>query len=223
MALSRSGNKGNFRGRFPQKKEAEHRINNLIRVPKVRLVGENVEVGIYSIQDALRIANELELDLVEISPKVDPPVCKVIDYNKFLYDKKKKEKEMKAKAKASEVKDVIKLRENPLIKIIYVETEDVTIKLYDNGEIDGDSISVFLDNKVVLHKKLLTASPLTIKIKMDEDNVERELVMVAENLGRMPPNTSLMIVNAGDKRYEVRISSTEQKNAVVRFIYKKPK
>jgi translation initiation factor IF-3 len=106
MALSRSGNRGNFRGRFPQKKEAEHRINNLIRSPKVRLVGENVEVGIYSIQDALRIANELEMDLVEISPQVDPPVCKVIDYNKFLYDKKKKEKEMKAKAKASEVKEI---------------------------------------------------------------------------------------------------------------------
>src|SRR6186713_3533742 len=99
-------NKGGFRGRFVPRKEAEHRINNFIRVPQVRLVGENVEVGVYNTQDALRMAQEQQLDLVEISPNVDPPVCKIIDYNKFLYDKKKKEKEMKAKSKASEVKEI---------------------------------------------------------------------------------------------------------------------
>ncbi|HMW66448.1 MAG TPA: translation initiation factor IF-3 [Chitinophagaceae bacterium] len=100
-------NKGGFnRGRFMPRKEAEHRINNFIRVPQVRLVGENVEVGIYETQEALKLAQAQELDLVEISPNVDPPVCKIIDYNKFLYDKKKKEKEMKAKSKASEVKEI---------------------------------------------------------------------------------------------------------------------
>ena len=87
-------NKGGFRGRFVPRKEAEHRINNFIRVPQVRLVGENVEVGVYNTQDALRMAQDQQLDLVEISPTADPPVCKIIDYNKFLYDKKKKEKEM---------------------------------------------------------------------------------------------------------------------------------
>ncbi|MBL7740419.1 MAG: translation initiation factor IF-3 [Chitinophagaceae bacterium] len=99
-------NKGGFRGRFVPRKEAEHRINQFIRAPQVRLVGDNVEVGIYSIQEAMKIAQEQQLDLVEISPTVDPPVCKVIDYNKFLYDKKKKEKEMKAKSKVSEVKEI---------------------------------------------------------------------------------------------------------------------
>lgn len=122
------------------------------------------------------------------------------------------------------IPEVIKTRENLVTRTIYVDTDDITVKLYDNGEIDGDSISVYLDNKIVLNKKMLTASPLTIKLKMDEsDNAERELIMVAENLGRIPPNTSLMIVTAGEKRYEVRITSTEQKNAVVRFIYRKPK
>src|SRR6185503_8079837 len=99
-------NKGGFRGRFVPRKEAEHRINNFIRVPQVRLVGENVEVGVYPTQEALRMAQAQQLDLVEISPNADPPVCKIIDYNKFLYDKKKKEKEMKAKSKASEVKEI---------------------------------------------------------------------------------------------------------------------
>ena len=95
-----------FRGKLPPRKEAEHRINHFIRVPQVRLVGDNVEVGIYSTQEAMQMAQEQGLDLVEISPTVDPPVCKIIDYNKFLYDKKKKEKEMKAKSKVSEVKEI---------------------------------------------------------------------------------------------------------------------
>jgi translation initiation factor IF-3 len=99
-------NKGGFRGRFVPRKEAEHRINQFIRVPQVRLVGENVEVGVYNTPDALRMAQDQQLDLVEISPTADPPVCKIIDYNKFLYDKKKKEKEMKAKSKTAEVKEI---------------------------------------------------------------------------------------------------------------------
>ena len=100
-------NKGGFnRGRFAPRKEAEHRINHFIRVPQVRLVGDNVEVGVYSIQDAMKMAQDQGLDLVEISPTVDPPVCKIIDYNKFRYDKKKKEKEMKDKSKVSEVKEI---------------------------------------------------------------------------------------------------------------------
>lgn len=102
----RPGGGGFGRGRFIPRKEAEHRINQHIRAPQVRLVGDNVEVGIYSLQDALRMAKEQELDLVEISPQADPPVCKIIDYNKFLYDKKKKEKEMKAKAKTTEMKEI---------------------------------------------------------------------------------------------------------------------
>ena len=78
----------------------------MIRVPQVRLVGDNVEVGVYTTPEAMKMAQEQHLDLVEISPNADPPVCKIIDYNKFLYEKKKKEKEMKSKSKASEVKEI---------------------------------------------------------------------------------------------------------------------
>jgi len=110
MALStrsnNSGNGGRMNPRFQRNQEAEHRINERIRASQVRLVGDNVTVGIYPLQEALKIAAEQELDLVEISPNADPPVCKVIDYKKFLYEKKKKEKEMKANAKQSEVKEI---------------------------------------------------------------------------------------------------------------------
>lgn len=93
-------------GRFAPRKEAEHRINHFIRVPEVRLVGDNVEIGVYPTQKALQIAQDLGLDLVEISPQASPPVCKAIDYNKFLYEKKKKEKEMKSKSKSAELKEI---------------------------------------------------------------------------------------------------------------------
>ena len=118
--------------------------------------------------------------------------------------------------------DVLKTRENALARTITVNTDEVSIKLYDNGEIDGDSISVFVDKKLMLSHKGLSTVPITLTLKFDANNDEHEVVMVAENLGRIPPNTSLMIINAGDKRYQVQITSTEQKNALVRFKYEKP-
>ncbi len=84
-----------------------HRINHHIRVPEVRLVGDNIEnPGIVRTQDALRKADELELDLVEISPNANPPVCRIIDYQKFLYTQKKKQKELKAKASKIILKEI---------------------------------------------------------------------------------------------------------------------
>ncbi|MEM1259120.1 MAG: translation initiation factor IF-3 [Bacteroidota bacterium] len=83
-----------------------HNINDKITAREVRLVGDNVEMGVYPIAKALQIANELELDLVEISPKAQPPVCKIIDYKKFLYEQKKREKAMKAKATKVIVKEI---------------------------------------------------------------------------------------------------------------------
>jgi translation initiation factor IF-3 len=88
------------------KEEEPFRINEKIRVPQVRLVGENVEQGIYDIKEALAIAQEQGLDLVEINSKADPPVCRVIDYSKFKYEQKKRQKELKAKAQKTVVKEI---------------------------------------------------------------------------------------------------------------------
>ena len=83
MAFPPRPPRGAFNPRFRKEQQQEHRTNNMIRVPQVRLVGENIEVGVYPIAEALRIANDQGLDLVEISPQADPPVCKIIDYNAF--------------------------------------------------------------------------------------------------------------------------------------------
>lgn len=104
MALRRPGSRG---PRPPfRKKEPDHRINEFIRVPEVRLVGDNVEQGIYPTKKALQMADELELDLVEISPNAVPPVCKIIDYSKFVYEQKKRQKEIKSNAKQTVIKEI---------------------------------------------------------------------------------------------------------------------
>ena len=88
-------------------KENPHRINREITAPQVRLVGDNIErPDVYSLAEALRMAQEQELDLVEISPKAEPPVCRIIDYQKFLYQQKKKAKELKANQVKVTVKEI---------------------------------------------------------------------------------------------------------------------
>ena len=90
----------------PRQVQREHRLNDEITAQEVRVVGEDIEPGVYPIAKAIKMAEEREVDLVEISPNAVPPVCRLIDYQKFLYEKKKKEKEQKAKSKQSEVKEI---------------------------------------------------------------------------------------------------------------------
>jgi hypothetical protein len=116
----------------------------------------------------------------------------------------------------------IRDRKNELAKTITVHNNTVDISLYDNGEIDNDTVSIYVDGALVLSAKRLSNKPITYKLQLDESQPEHTLVMVAENLGTIPPNTSLMIIQDGDKRYQVSITSTEQKNAMVRFRYEKP-
>ncbi|MDA8850738.1 translation initiation factor IF-3 [Flavobacteriaceae bacterium] len=87
-------------------KENPHRINEKITAQEIRLVGDNVEIGVYQLPKALALAEELELDLAEISPKASPPVCKILDYKKFLYEQKKREKSMKSKATKVIIKEI---------------------------------------------------------------------------------------------------------------------
>lgn len=119
------------------------------------------------------------------------------------------------------VPPVLKDRENEVVKTFNITSRKITISLYDNGTIDKDTVSVYLNNRQVVNRKMLSLSPITVEIDMEEENDYVELVMVAENLGEIPPNTSLMIVKAGNKQYEVRITSTEQKNAVVVFKFQR--
>lgn len=120
------------------------------------------------------------------------------------------------------VPPVIKQRENSLVKTLITNSPDIKIELYDNGEIDGDTITVYHNNRVVAYKKGLSAEPIVIRITANMEDAHHEFVMVADNLGKIPPNTALMVITTGGKRYELFISSNEQKNAKVVIEYKVP-
>ena len=106
-------------------------------------------------------------------------------------------------------------RENPIIKKIETAAGELIINLYDNGEIDGDTVSIYHNNILLVSRAGLSEKPVSFHIKVDAAHPHHELVMVAENLGSIPPNTSLMVVTANNKRYEIFISSSEQKNAKI--------
>ena len=111
-------------------------------------------------------------------------------------------------------------RSNAVLRTVTVDNATVKIELYDNGEVDGDSISLFYNGNVLLAHKRLSETPILLEIPVSFDEVN-ELVMYADNLGTIPPNTALMIVRDGHKRYEVRITSDLKKSGAIRFIHAK--
>jgi hypothetical protein len=107
-------------------------------------------------------------------------------------------------------------RSNPLIKQIFTDSTDLKVELYDNGIVDGDTVSIYHNNELIVSQAALSAKPIRLTIRVDPQHPHHELVMVANNLGSIPPNTSLMIVTtANDKRYQVFISSDDKTNAKI--------
>ncbi|MBS1915860.1 MAG: hypothetical protein JST87_06255 [Bacteroidetes bacterium] len=111
-------------------------------------------------------------------------------------------------------------RSTQVVKTLDIDDPNIKIQLYDDAEVDGDTVTVFINNKLLLYRQRLTEIPLDIYFNAFA-NTEYELVMYADNLGTIPPNTALMVVTAGTKKFEVYLSSSEQKSAAVKFVYKK--
>ena len=110
-------------------------------------------------------------------------------------------------------------RDNTVLETINIVNETFTVDFYDDGVVDGDSISVFYNGKLILSKKMLSLTPITLTLKVDPTKKINELVMYAENLGEIPPNTALMIVRDGDNRYEARIVSDMERSGTIRFTH----
>ena len=118
-------------------------------------------------------------------------------------------------------KEKFENRTNTLLKTIKIENETFTVDLYDNGEVDGDSVSVFYNGKLLVSHQRLDTKPIRLTLSLDPNRTTNELVMYAENLGEIPPNTALMIITDGDNRYEARLTSDLERNATVNFTHKK--
>lgn len=116
---------------------------------------------------------------------------------------------------------VLRTRENALTRRIETEAGEIKIEVYDNGEIDGDTVSIYHNNTLIRSNMRLSQKPISFTIAVNPSQPHHEIIMVAENLGSIPPNTSVMIITTASNRYEVFISSDEQKNAKVVFDLKK--
>lgn len=125
------------------------------------------------------------------------------------------------KAVAEKAKEKLTKRNYQIIKTIEVTDDKLKVEIYDNGQVDGDTVSIFLNEKLLIPARMLTAKPITVDIKITEDEDTYDLIMYAESLGTIPPNTALMIVTTATNRYEINITSTEQTSGVVRFKVKR--
>jgi hypothetical protein len=117
---------------------------------------------------------------------------------------------------------VLEVRENKLARTFQVADPNIEISFFDNGEIDGDTISVYVNNELVINKQRLTAKAQTIQVKASPVSTTQEIVVVAESLGTIPPNTAFVIIKAGRQRYEIVLTSTEQRNAKLVIEYTPP-
>ncbi|HET6765999.1 MAG TPA: hypothetical protein VFH08_01325 [Chitinophagaceae bacterium] len=120
------------------------------------------------------------------------------------------------------VSNQYKEREKVVANELVVESDTLKVDFYDNGEIDGDSISVFYNDKLIAFNRILSTRSVHFDIPLDSTKEINEITMFADNLGTIPPNTALMMVNDGKKRYELRLTSNFEKNATIRIKKKKP-
>jgi hypothetical protein len=112
-------------------------------------------------------------------------------------------------------------RKNEVVNEIEVESDSLQVDIYDNGEIDGDIISMFYNQQLIVFNQKLTHKSLKLNLKLDSTRAVNEISMFAENLGLIPPNTALLIVSDGKNKYELRVSSSLEKNATIRIKRKK--
>jgi translation initiation factor IF-3 len=161
------------------------KTNNQIRSLEVRLVGDNIDTGVYSIEEAKQLANDLELDLIEISPNANPPVCKIQDYSKFLYDKKKKLKEPEKKNRQNQI-DVKELRFGP-------NTDDHDFDFKKNHAESflkrGDKVKafVFFKGREMMFKE--KGQILLLKLAEQLENVG-----IVESMPKMEGNKMIMFI-----------------------------
>ncbi|MEY3542565.1 MAG: hypothetical protein RLZZ204_1377 [Bacteroidota bacterium] len=127
----------------------------------------------------------------------------------------------KAKNMSDNTKEKLAKRTYQVIKVIEVSQPNIKVDIYDNGQVDGDVVSIYLNDKQLVSSKMLTAQPITLQIKIDDQEEIYDLIMYAESLGSIPPNTALMIVTTPTQRYEINISSNEQTSGAIRFKFKK--
>ena len=133
----------------------------------------------------------------------------------------KQENKIETKITPPSIEQKFTSREKVLTKEIPLTGDSIELRFYDNAEIDGDSISLFLNGRLIFEHIRLTEKAYVVKLPVNVMQESNELIMVAENLGAIPPNTSYMIAVVGDNRYDAQLASTENSSAMIRFVKRK--
>ena len=110
-------------------------------------------------------------------------------------------------------------RKNTVLSRIPVDVQHITLNVYDNAIVDGDTVTIFYNDRLLVSKQLLSEKPIVINLDLDKNVSLHQITLFAENLGSIPPNTALIVVTAGNKRYELHASANLQENAVLVFEY----
>jgi hypothetical protein len=160
-------------------------------------------------------------DIVIQTPKKQLPKAPTTGMTSISMPSEKPMEEKPVVTKPLTIEEKFVTRESRHVMDIPLHGDSIELRFYDNAEIDGDSISLFINQKLVFQHIFLKAKPYVVKLAVNDLNETNELVMVAENLGRIPPNTSYMVAIVEDKRYEANLQSTEQISAMIKLI--KPK
>lgn len=180
----------------------------IVKPPIKPIIQKPIDVPIPPVRRVDKPVNRIPIDT---TPKPKLPIVVPVTI------KVKEQKEVLVKNAPT----ILKERTNEVATTIYTDADFITVKLYDNGEIDRDTITVYHNNQIVVYKQQLDVKPIIVRIEINEKILTMNSILVANNLGEIPPNTALMVVTAGEKRYEIQLASTEQKNAKVVFEYKK--
>jgi hypothetical protein len=188
------------------------------------LVGTNDPYIIDSISSLHTVPVQQQTETARTIPRETPVAPVAVEKPVQRMDPPKEEPKPVVKiaepAKPQTIEEKFITRKKVLTTEIPVTGDSVELRFYDNAEIDGDSISLFLNDKLIFQHIRLLGSAYTIRLAVSELNATNELIMVAENLGSIPPNTSYMVALVGDKRYEARLESTEGSSAMVKFVKK---
>lgn len=150
------------------------------------------------------LVDKNKLEKKEVDKKVEPEDTKI----------EIEEKKEEPKKEFNLPTDVIK-RENFVSKTLNLPAGKVKIEIYDNGEIDNDTVTVYHNKECIVNKNLLTTQPISFTFEISKEDPRHEFILFADNLGTIPPNTALMLIFAGGKRYELSLTSTKNQNAVV--------
>lgn len=212
-------------GSFKKKNETGTALrapNNSVKLPGVSSNKSNPSVG----GKSNPIVSNKVTSVPETTKSI-PPIDEPIKSSPEKTEPAKRSEiftEIEKPVKKEPIPSVLLERENDLVKTIITDKEEIRIDLYDNGTIDNDTISVYHNNKLVASSQRLNFTPITFRIKSEPGVTRHEIVVVAENLGDIPPNTALMVVTPiGKQRVEIFLSSNEKKNAKVIIEYQPKK